>query len=246
MIPQKVLSIKINKQKITTNFDFELIRFFSLASPIDETEFKKMSPDKLIDFIYKKAYERYEEKMIRNAELAFPVIKQVYENQGDKFERIAVPFTDGQKTLQVVTNLKKAYESDGKQLVTDFEKNITLAIIDEAWKNHLRKMDELKQSVQLAVHEQKDPLVIYKFEAYNLFTIMLDEVNKDVVSFLFKGELPEQNANIREASQTRKRDNVETRKDEIQNLDERAAQSRQAGENASNQRPTSGRNHCQG
>ncbi len=217
------------------NFDFELIRFFSLASPVDEKEFKKISADKLIDIIYKKAYERYEEKMIRNAELAFPVIKQVYENQGDKFERIAVPFTDGQKTLQVVTNLKKAYESDGKQLVTDFEKNITLAIIDEAWKNHLRKMDELKQSVQLAVHEQKDPLVIYKFEAYNLFTIMLDEVNKDVVSFLFKGELPEQNANIREASQTRKRDKVQTRKDEIQNLDERAAQAREAGENASNQ-----------
>jgi len=229
--------VNVNKQtEDYANFEFELIRFFSMDSPVDEVEFKKTSADKLIDLVYEEAYKRYGEKMIRNAELAFPVIKQVYENQGERFERIAVPFTDGQKTLQVVTNLKKAYESDGKQLVTDFEKNITLAIIDEAWKNHLRKMDELKQSVQLAVHEQKDPLVIYKFEAYELFTAMLDEVNKDVVSFLFKGELPERDThNIREASNTRRRDKVQTRKDEIQNLDERAAEARKAGQNASNQ-----------
>jgi preprotein translocase subunit SecA len=229
--------VNMNKQSEDfTNFEFELIRFFSMDVPVEETEFKKMPTDKLIKLVYETAYKRYEEKMIRNAELAFPVIKQVYENQGDRFERIAVPFTDGQKTLNVATNLKKAYESNGKQLVTDFEKNITLAIIDEAWKNHLRKMDELKQSVQLAVHEQKDPLVIYKFEAYELFTAMLDEVNKDVIAFLFKGELPERgNTNIREASQRRRPDKVQTRKDEIQNLDERAAQSRQAGASASQQ-----------
>jgi preprotein translocase subunit SecA len=229
--------VNLNKQSEDyANFEFELIRFFSMDVPVEETEFKKISADKLIEKVYKSAYQRYEEKMIRNAELAFPVIKQVYENQGNRFERIAVPFTDGQKTLNVVTNLKKAYESNGKQLVTDFEKNITLAIIDEAWKNHLRKMDELKQSVQLAVHEQKDPLVIYKFEAYELFTAMLDEVNKDVIAFLFKGELPDRNsANIREASQRRRQDKVQTRKDEIQNLDERAAAARQAGANASQQ-----------
>lgn len=229
--------VNLNKQSEDfANFEFELIRFFSMDVPVDEVEFKKMPAEKLIESVYKTAYKRYEEKMIRNAELAFPVIKQVYENQGDRFERIAVPFTDGQKTLNVVTNLKKAYESDGKQLVTDFEKNITLAIIDEAWKNHLRKMDELKQSVQLAVHEQKDPLVIYKFEAYELFTAMLDEVNKDVIAFLFKGELPDRNTtNIREASQRRRPDSVQTRKDEIQNLDERAAAARQAGANAGNQ-----------
>ena len=104
------------------------------------------------------------------------------------------------------------------------------------WKNHLRKMDELKQSVQLAVHEQKDPLLIYKFEAFELFKTMVDEVNKDVVSFLFKGELPDRgNTSIREASRPRKREKVETRKDEIQNLDERAAAARKAGEAASNQ-----------
>src|SRR5690554_7832342 len=96
--------------------------------------------------------------MERNAELAYPVIKQVYETQKDKYKRILVPFTDGVKTLNVATDLEKAYETEGKQLVLDFEKNITLAIIDDSWKTHLRKMDELKQSVQLAVHEQKDPL----------------------------------------------------------------------------------------
>ncbi|TKS57374.1 preprotein translocase subunit SecA [Mesohalobacter halotolerans] len=227
--------VNLNKQaEDFANFDFELIRFFAMESPVDETEFKKISTEKLIDKVYEEAYKRYEEKMERSAEQAFPVIKQVYENQGDRFERIAVPFTDGQKTLQVATNLKKAYESNGKELVTDFEKNITLAIIDEAWKNHLRKMDELKQSVQLAVHEQKDPLLIYKFEAFELFKVMLDEVNKDVVSFLFKGELPERDStNIQEARKRRQPDKVQTRKDEIQNLDERAAAARQAGQNAS-------------
>lgn len=219
------------------NFDFELIRYFSMSSPVSEKEFSDWSVDKITGEVYKSAYEHYQEKMIRNAELAFPVIKRVYEEQGDKFERIAVPFTDGAKTLQVATNLKKAYESEGKQLVTDFEKNITLAIIDDAWKTHLRKMDELKQSVQLAVHEQKDPLLIYKFEAFELFKAMLDEVNKEVISFLFKGELPNQdNTNIQEARRQRPKESMKTEKEEIPNMDERAAQNRAAGQQAS-QRP---------
>merc|ERR1711974_30199 len=135
----------------------------------------------------------------RNAELAFPVIENVYLNQRDKYKRIVVPFTDGVKNLQVVTDLEKAYETKGTQLINDFEKNITLAIVDDAWKTNLRKMDELKQSVQLAVHEQKDPLLIYKFEAFELFKVMIDQVNRDVISFLFKGEIPQQNAQISEA-----------------------------------------------
>ena len=108
---------------------------------------------------------------------------------------------DGIKTLKVVTNLQKAYETEGKYLVQDFERNITLALIDEAWKTHLRKMDELKQSVQLAVHEQKDPLLIYKFEAFELFKTMINNLNKEVLSFLFKGDLPSQsNDQIQEAT----------------------------------------------
>ena len=219
------------------NFEFELIRYFSMDSPVTEQEFEKTNIQNLSAKVYNAAYQNYQDKMERNAELAFPVIKNVYEEQGSRFERIAVPFSDGSKTLNVATNLEKAYETEGKQLITDFEKNITLAIIDDAWKTHLRKMDELKQSVQLAVHEQKDPLLIYKFEAFELFKAMLDEVNKDVISFLFKGEIPQQQqTNIQEAKETPK-EKVETSKEEIPNIDERAAQSRAAGQTQSQQRP---------
>ncbi|MFH4967967.1 preprotein translocase subunit SecA [Gaetbulibacter sp. M240] len=212
------------------NFEFELIRYFSMSAPVTEEEFNKLSEQELAAKVYKAAFTHYKDKMKRNADLAFPVIKNVFENQSDKFKRIVVPFTDGVKTLNVVTDLQKAYETNGKQLITDFEKNITLAIIDDAWKTHLRKMDELKQSVQLAVHEQKDPLLIYKFEAFELFKSMMDAVNKDVISFLFKGELPQETQNtIQEARQTRRKENLKTQKDEIPNLDERSAQNRAAG-----------------
>lgn len=214
------------------NFEFELIRYFSMSSPVSEKDFEKWDSQKVAGEVYKAAYRHYQEKMKHSADAAYPVIKQVYEDKGNSFERISVPFTDGVKTLQVVTNLQKAYETEGKQLVTDFEKNITLAIIDDAWKTHLRKMDELKQSVQLAVHEQKDPLLIYKFEAFELFKAMLDQVNKDVISFLFKGELPAPNPNnIHEARKQKRRENVETSKEEIPNMDERSAQSRAASQN---------------
>jgi preprotein translocase subunit SecA len=211
------------------NFEFELIRYFSMSSPISETEFDKLSTKEIASKVYTRAFDHYKDKMTRNADLAFPVIQNVYETQREKFKRIVVPFTDGVKTLQVITDLEKAYQSGGKQLVTDFEKNISLAIIDEAWKTHLRKMDELKQSVQLAVHEQKDPLLIYKFESFELFKIMIDQVNKDVISFLFKGEIPQETANTIQEAKTRRRENLETKKDEIPNMDERSAESRAAG-----------------
>ncbi len=212
------------------NFEFELIRFFSMSSPISEEDFGKMTAMEMAGKVYKAAFQHYREKMERNAEIAFPVIKNVYETQRDKFKRIVVPFTDGVKTLQVVTDLEKAYETQGKQLITDFEKNITLAIIDDSWKTHLRKMDELKQSVQLAVHEQKDPLLIYKFEAFELFKSMIDQVNKDVISFLFKGELPSEDSTaISEARQSKPKEKLETSKEEIPNMDERAAQNRAVG-----------------
>ncbi len=235
------------------NFEFELIKYFSLTAPVSEAEFGKLSHNEIASALYKATYTHYQEKMERNAATAFPVIKNVYENQGERYERIVVPFTDGNKSLNVVTNLKEAYESNGKKLVSDFEKNITLAIIDEAWKNHLRKMDELKQSVQLAVHEQKDPLLIYKFEAFELFKSMIDKVNKEVISFLFKGELPTQSAeNIQEARNVRRpKENLKTSKEEIPNSDELAAQNRAAGQTQSRpqitetivrERPKIGRN----
>lgn len=221
------------------NFEFELRRFFFMDTPVSEDEFKTLDKLKLAGKVYKAAYANYQDRMKYSAELAYPVIKQVYEDENNNFERIAVPFTDGAKTLQVSTELEKAYESEGEQLITDFEKNIALAIIDDAWKTHLRKMDDLKQSVQLAVHEQKDPLLIYKFEAFELFKVMLDDVNKDVISFLFRGEIPQQSGdNIQEARRKRPKQNLETQKDEIPNMDQRAAQSREAGQQQSQQEVT--------
>ncbi|MCK5400486.1 MAG: preprotein translocase subunit SecA, partial [Flavobacteriaceae bacterium] len=232
------------------NFEFELIRYFSMSSPITEEEFANLSAHEISGKVYHAAYDHYKEKMEHNADLAFPVIKNVYETQRDKFKRIVVPFTDGVKSLQVVTDLETAYKTNGKQLITDFEKNISLAIIDDAWKTHLRKMDELKQSVQLAVHEQKDPLLIYKFESFELFKAMIDQVNKDVISFLFKGELPQETADTIQEARTRRREKVETTKEEIQNMDERSAESRAAGntqkqevvETIVRERPKIGRN----
>ncbi len=218
------------------NYEFELIRYFSVTSPITESEFNKLSEMEITGKTYKAVLAHYEEKIIRNAEEAFPVIKNVYENNNGKYERIVVPFTDGIKSLNVVTNLEKAYQTQGKSLINDFEKNITLAIVDEAWKKHLRKMDEMKTSVQLAVHEQKDPLLIYKFEAFKLFKKMIDDVNKEVISFLFKGDLPSQNPNeIHEARQVRQKENY-TESKEATEINDGAEANKQAGQMAS-QRP---------
>ncbi|PCJ98318.1 MAG: preprotein translocase subunit SecA [Flavobacteriaceae bacterium] len=221
------------------NFEFELIKYFSITSPVSEDEFEKLGVQEIAIKLYSDAYKHYQDKMERSATTAFPVIKKVYEDSANKFERIVVPFTDGVKSLNVVTNLKKAYESNGKQLVTDFEKNITLAIIDDSWKTHLRKMDELKQSVQLAVHEQKDPLLIYKFEAFELFKSVMDKVNKEVISFLFKGELPSENtSNIHEAgTANRPKEKLQTSKEEIPNSDELAAKNRAVGQNQGGRPP---------
>ncbi len=221
------------------NFEFELIKYFSITSPVTEEEFAKQSFLEIANTTYAAAYDYYQSKMERSAATAFPVIKKVYEDSSNKFERIVVPFTDGIKSLNVVTNLKNAYDTNGKELVTDFEKNITLAIVDDAWKTHLRKMDELKQSVQLAVHEQKDPLLIYKFEAFELFKSMIDNVNKEVVSFLFKGELPSAETNeIQEARNVqRPKEKLQTTKEEIPNNDELAARNRAVGQNQGGRAP---------
>lgn len=196
------------------NFEFELVRFSSTTAPFKELEFKTGTEQELTDQLFDVVYKHYKEKLERNAKAAFPVIKDVYENHGEKYERIVVPFTDGTKELKVVTNLKTAYETGGKELVTDFEKNITLAIIDDTWKDHLRQMDELKQSVQNATYEQKDPLLIYKFESFELFNGMLDTVNKEVLSFLFKGELPSQDATRVLPAREQKREKVQLSKEE--------------------------------
>jgi len=216
------------------NFEFEIISNFSMTAPLTADEFNGFSEIELTRKLYEALLHHYEEKQRLNALQAYPVIKEVYERPGNSFERIVVPFTDGVKSLNVVTNLKAAYETEGKNLINDFERNITLALIDEAWKVHLRKMDELKQSVQLAVHEQKDPLLIYKFEAFELFKSMLNKLNKEVLSFLIKGSLPNQNpSSIQEAKKPRSKQNLNISKDEVLNTEELAQRNRAVGAGAS-------------
>ncbi|TVR40146.1 MAG: preprotein translocase subunit SecA [Bacteroidia bacterium] len=171
-------------------FTFELLRTFGVEPPFGESEFLESKGEKLTDALYEKALDAYKRKNEQIAETAYPVIKEVYEKAAQKYENIAIPITDGMKTLNMVANLKKAYDTEGREVSLALEKGITLGIIDNSWKDHLREMDDLKQSVQGAAYEQKDPLLIYKFESFELFKKMLQKVNKDIISFLGKARLP--------------------------------------------------------
>jgi preprotein translocase subunit SecA len=215
------------------NYEYNIISTFSVSPPISPEQFENSDEKFLIETTFKEIYETYQKKGETSALQSFPVIKNVYENPRNRFEKIVVPFSDGNKSLNVVTNLEKAYKSNGKQLIDDFERNISLSIIDESWKNHLRKMDELKQSVQLAVHEQKDPLLIYKFESFELFKNMISSLNRDIISFLLKGNIPGQNPSIQEAKMSKSVDKLKTSKDDVLNSEELAAKQRAIGSNAS-------------
>jgi preprotein translocase subunit SecA len=171
------------------NFNLDLIRTFAVESPVSESEFLAGKTDQLTEKIFHALDEHYRQKSRIIGERAFPIIKQVFEQQGQQFENIVVPFSDGIRGVQVLAHLRKSYESNGLELTRAFERNIALALIDDAWKEHLREMDDLKQSVQNAVYEQKDPLLIYKFESFELFKKLVEEVNRDTMSFLFKGQI---------------------------------------------------------
>jgi preprotein translocase subunit SecA len=189
------------------DFKLEIIKQFSLDVPITEDEYLELKPSEIAHRLYKVALESYDRKAYEIARQAYPVIKEVYEKQAAVYENIVVPISDGQKVYQTVTNLKKAYETGGKELIRSFTKNIILFTIDEYWKEHLREMDDLKQSVQNAVYEQKDPLLIYKLEAFDLFRTMIDNLNRDIVSILVKAFIPLRDPNqVQEARQTRRTD----------------------------------------
>ncbi|MBC8510270.1 MAG: preprotein translocase subunit SecA [Cryomorphaceae bacterium] len=185
---------ELQANKEYENFKLELIRLLATESPVSEEEFKDNSIEVLTEKVYENCYKSYQAKSSAIASQAYPVIKDVFENQSATYENIVIPFTDGLKTLQVVTNLKEAHDSEGRNIAEAIEKSVTLAIIDDIWKEHLREMDDLKQAVQTASYEQKDPLLIYKFESFNLFKALINKVNKDIVSFLIKAGLPTQSA----------------------------------------------------
>ncbi|NRF38761.1 preprotein translocase subunit SecA [Pedobacter foliorum] len=186
-------------------FKLEVIKNFSADTTIDEAEFSSKGVNHLTDKLFDEVTAFYSRKSDAIIAQAMPVLEQVYQERGEQIEQIIVPFTDGIRSVQVPVGLKKAIDNGGREVTRSFEKTIVLALIDESWKEHLREMDELKQSVQNAVYEQKDPLIIYKMEAFNLFKNMLNAVNKEVVSFLYKGGIPVQTDpnDVREAQAPR-------------------------------------------
>ncbi|NDW09075.1 preprotein translocase subunit SecA [Dysgonomonas sp. 520] len=185
----------------------ELLRVMAVEAPFDEAMFKSEKPIKLIDMVFESTLISFKAKMDRLAEIANPVIKQVYEEQGDKFENILIPISDGKRIYNISCNLKEAYETGSKGIVKSFEKAILLLTIDEQWKEHLREMDDLRQSVQNASYEQKDPLLIYKLESFNLFKTMVDTMNKKAVSILMRGQIPvREPEQLQEAKQEEKTD----------------------------------------
>ena len=186
-------------------FKLELIRYLSIESPVAEDDFRKMNGSELIDIIYENLLKAYKRKQQSISDQAMPVINQVYEHQRQVYENIVVPVSDGTRIFQVLANLENCYTSEGKELVRSYEKSIILASIDQSWQEHLRELDDLRQSVRNAQYEQKDPLLIYKFEAFELFSTMLDKINKDVVSTLMKAHIPIRDPNSVKRAEAPKR-----------------------------------------
>jgi preprotein translocase subunit SecA len=176
-------------------FILTVLRVLSVEPAVGRQEFVKLSAEEITDRIYKTLRETYLRKQSLISKQAYPVIRDVFEKQGKLYENIVVPISDGTRLYHIVTNLEKAYRSNGDELVRSYEKSILLATIDDAWKEHLRELDDLRQSVQTATYEQKDPLLIYKFESFELFRTMIDKINRDVTGILMRGQIP-----IRDAS----------------------------------------------
>ena len=214
-------------QKDFDGFNLECIKNFGIESPFTEQEFNNGKEDDLIQQLFESAQKHYTEKIQLVAEQAFPVVRDVYTNPNNNFENIVTPFSDGIRGVQVVVNLKKAFETKGRELILGFEKAVVLAMIDDSWKEHLRELDDLKQAVQNASLEQKDPLVIYKLESFNLFKEMIIKANKEVISFLMKGGLPAEENNKPQARFTQTQ--IQPKKEKlIETRDEHAIEEQNA------------------
>ncbi len=187
-------------------FRISLMKTVATEPNISAEDFVSKNKQVIVDSLFDQVYKNYMEKSRRLAEKAFPVIKDIYENQ-PQFENIAIPITDGIRNMQVVANLKKAYNDKGREINLAIEKGVTLAVIDDSWKDHLREMDELRNSVQNATYEQKDPLLIYKFESFELFKQLIQKTNNEISSFIVKANLPiKESSQVKEAQKPRKTD----------------------------------------
>ena len=207
--------------------DFDGLRIRSLAElgvdpPFPADDFGVGAPDAQSQALHKQAEQHYHERMVALAAHAYPVIQRVFEDDSNQFVNIAVPFTDGRRNLQVLANIQDAVDSSGTTLVDELEKSVVLGVLDQMWKEHLRNMDDLRSNVQHARFEQKDPLLIYKFESYELFKAMVQRMNVDVASFLLKCQLPSQPDQVKRAPGARPQSapRVQTSKQGVQNLNE--------------------------
>ena len=203
--------------------DYESLRLNALSVlgidyEISKEDFEKWDQNRLTNDLYNKALEHYRQKNRQIAEKSLPVIKEIFKTRGATVENILVPFTDGKKQIGASANLKRCVDTSNAELIKAMEKMITLAIIDHHWKEHLRDMDDLKQSVQNAVYEQKDPLLIYKFEGFEAFKRFLAKVNEDTVSFLMKAEIPVQQPDQVQEARTQRRVRLSEKKEESKSL----------------------------
>ena len=206
---QDIAQILVDKSE---GYDYEafselVMSSLSIDLGFDEEFYSHAKPEEMVEKLHANMLATYQRRMDNMVQKAYPVIKEVYETQSAIYTNIAIPISDGRKVMTLSVNLKKAYETEGKELARALSKSITLYQIDEKWKEHLRDMDDLKQSVQNATYEQKDPLLIYKFESFNLFSKMLEELNQDLLSFLFRAFIPlRDSSEAREAQQPKKQD----------------------------------------
>ncbi len=199
-------------------FEVNMMKIFAMDTSVNEENFKKDKTSDLTDQVVEEARNAFKRKTDALTSIAYPVIKDIYETKGEQFENILIPITDGKRVFNITTNLKKAYENEGKEVVRDFEKQTLLYVIDDEWKEHLRQLDELRQSVQNASYEQKDPLLIYKLESFGLFKEMVDNTNRKALSILMRGQIPTRDPrDVRQGEQQKRSDysKYSTRKDEV-------------------------------
>ena len=215
------------------NAKMDILQTLAMEPPFTEEEFRDEKKEVLADKTFNAAMELFKRKTDRMAQIAFPVIKQVYENQGAFYQNILIPITDGKRVYNISCNLKAAYESECKEVVKSFEKAILLHVIDEAWKENLRELDELKHSVQNASYEQKDPLLIYKLESVNLFDAMVDKINNQTISILMRGQIPvREPQEVRQAAPEQRQDmsKYQEQKQDLSDPNQQAAASQDTRE----------------
>ena len=219
-----------NAESTYEDMKMEVIKVFAMDMPFTADEQKSMKADDQVEALFEAALKAFKHKSDRLAEVANPVIMQVYENQGAMYENIMIPITDGKRMYNVSCNLKEAYDSKSKSIAKAFQKSILLHTIDEAWKENLLALDELRQSVRNASYEQKDPLVIYKLESFKLFKAMINKINRKTVQILMRGQIPvREPQEVKEAAPEQHQDysRLKTEKEQIAGTGANASQERE-------------------